>query len=224
VPGTPDTFEMFFVRHGQSTANAESVWQGQLEFPLSELGCEQARRAGVALAATGAFSGVYTSPLTRASETAGIISEELRAASGFAGEVVSLPGLIERHGGLLQGRPFEQTRAENPELIEKFRSLTEEEAWSLVGAETDSELRIRFGDAMADIWEMQSGEENPRAVVVAHGGVLRAFFREVFGAEVLPGTTRAPNASLTRILWRAPGTEPKLLELASTSHLEGLEK
>lgn len=221
---TPDIFEVFFVRHGQSTANAEGVWQGQLEFPLSGLGREQARRAGAALAATGPFSGVYTSPLARAAETAELISEELRAAAKFSGEVVALPGLTERHGGLLQGRPFEQTRAENPELIEKFRSLPEEEAWSLVGAETDHELMLRFGSAVADIREMQNGVQSPRAVVVAHGGVLRAFLRDAFGADVLPGTTRAPNASLTHVLWHGAEAKPELAGLASTAHLEDLDR
>lgn len=221
LPDNLETFEAFFVRHGQSTANAEGVWQGQLEFPLSGLGREQARRAGAALAATGGFSGIYTSPLARAAETAELISEELRAAGAFSGEVVALAGLTERHGGILQGRPFERTRAENPELIEKFRSLPEEEAWSLVGAETDGELMLRFGHALTSIHGRQDGLESPRTVVVAHGGVLRAFLRDAFGEGVLPGTVRAPNASLTRVVWRSLGT-PELLDLASTEHLEDL--
>lgn len=210
------------MRHGQSTANAEGVWQGQLEFPLSDLGREQARRAGAALADTGPFSGVYTSPLARASETAGIISGELRRSGKFEAEAVKLPGLTERHGGVLQGLPYEQTRRENPELIQKFRGLPEEEAWSLVGAETDGELMERFGSALAEIRDLHTGEQNPRAVIVAHGGVLRAFLRDAFGGEVLPGTARAPNASLTRVLWRDKYEKPELLELASTRHLDDL--
>lgn len=212
------------MRHGQSTANAEGIWQGQLEFPLSRLGREQASRAGIALAGMGSFSGLYASPLSRASETAGIISGELRRAGSFYGEAVELSGLSERHGGLLQGRPFEQTRGENPELIEKFRSLPEDEAWSLLGAETDSQLLDRFGEAVADIQKLHAGEENPRVVVVAHGGVLRAFVRETFGGDVLPGTTRAPNASLTRVYWSSLVQKPRLLALADTAHLESLEE
>lgn len=210
------------MRHGQSTANAKGVWQGQLEFPLSSLGREQARRAGVALAGMGIVSGLYTSPLARAAETAEIISGELRAAGSFSGEVVELSGLSERHGGILQGRPFEQTRSENPELIEKFRNLPEEEAWSLLGAETDGQLMARFGEALTSIREMQAEEENPRAIVVSHGGVLRAYIRDTFGGEALPGTVRAPNASLTRLYWSNPGQNPELLTLAETTHLEGL--
>lgn len=217
------SFEIVLVRHGQSTANAEGVWQGQLEFPLSGLGRAQASRAGKALASSGAVSGLYTSPLARAFETAELIRDELRSAGKFSGDLVAVPDLTERHGGLLQGRPFEQTRAENPELISKFRSLPEEEAWSLVGAETDAELMTRFGRAVSDIRSRHAGGP-ARAVIVAHGGVLRAFLRATFGGEVLPDTARAPNASLTRVAWEPHAEAPELLELASVSHLEGLEK
>ena len=58
-------------------------------------------------------------------------------------------------------------------------------------------------------------------VLVAHGGVLRAFLRSAFGEEVLPGTRRAPNASITRLRW-SPAGEPELLDLASTTHLDDL--
>src|SRR5215210_5789436 len=61
--------ELILIRHGQSTANASGVWQGQLDFPLSEEGRRQAAAAGQALKGT-RISGVYASPLSRAFETA----------------------------------------------------------------------------------------------------------------------------------------------------------
>lgn len=215
------SLQIFFIRHGQSTANAEGVWQGRLDFPLSELGKEQARLCGLALSEFGDFSSAYTSPLSRASQTAAIICRELRSAGRLEGEPTELESLTERHGGLLQGRPWAQTIEERPELIEKFRSLPEEEAWSLVGAETDADLMSRFGEAVAGIRGRHAGEQEERVVLVAHGGVLRAFLRSAFGEEMLPGTRRAPNASITRIRWDSEG-EPELLDLASTTHLDDL--
>lgn len=215
------SLQIFFIRHGQSTANAEGVWQGQLEFPLSELGREQARLCGRALSRFGDFSSVYSSPLSRASETAEIIRRELVVSGGFDGEIIELASLTERHGGILQGRPWAQTVEENPELIERFRKLPEKEAWSLVGAETDQDLMHRFGQAVAEIQRRHVGAWEERVVLVAHGGVLRAFLRSVFGEEILPGTVRAPNASITHIRWDSAG-EPKLLALASATHLDDL--
>ena len=207
-----DRQELILVRHGQSTANATGVWQGQLDFPLSELGRRQAAEAGRALRGT-KISGAYASPLLRAFETATIAVRE----AGFAGEVVPLPGLKERKGGILEGQTWAEQEARDPEFAEKFLALPEEERWTLVGAETDEEIMHRFVEALSSV--RAKHEAGDRLLIVSHGGVMRAFLRDLFGEEILPGTERAPNASLTRILWSKDGTAPELLELAATSHL-----
>ena len=61
--------EVLLIRHGQSTANASGVWQGQLDFTLSEEGRLQAAKAGRALKDK-EISGIYASPLARAFEDA----------------------------------------------------------------------------------------------------------------------------------------------------------
>src|SRR4028119_269163 len=87
----PGDQEMLLIRHAQSTANASGVWQGQLDFPLSEEGRRQAAGAGHALKGA-TISGVYASPLSRAFETAEIIARE----ATFSGEVIPMPGPAER--------------------------------------------------------------------------------------------------------------------------------
>ncbi len=204
--------EVILIRHGQSTANASGVWQGQLDFPLSELGRRQAEEAGRALQGV-ALSAVYASPLSRAFETAGILAN----AAGYEGEVITVAGLTERHGGLLQGHTWAEQEARDPEFARKFLSVPEEERWALVGAETDQEILSRFEDAISSVLARHAPAD--RLVVVSHGGVMRAYLRRHFGPEVLPGTTRAPNASITRLLVGNNGAGPRLQELASTQHL-----
>ena len=203
---------MILIRHGQSTANASSVWQGQLNFPLSEQGRLQAAHTGRALRGT-KISGVYASPLSRAFETAEIVARK----AGFSGEVVPMTGLTERHGGILEGHTWAEQEARNPTFAAKFLSLPEEERWTLVGAETDEEILARFEGAISSILQRHSGADGSLAVV-SHGGVMRAFLRNRFGSTTLPDAERAPNASITRILWES-NTTPRLLELASTTHL-----
>jgi broad specificity phosphatase PhoE len=203
---------MLLVRHGQSTANAQGIWQGQMDFPLSEEGRRQASLAGTGLSGE-RFEGLYSSPLSRAFETAEII----RDRTGFAGEVVPLGGLSERHGGILEGHTWAEQEHRNPELAEKFLALPEEERWPLVGAETDEEVIARFEAALESIRDLHPA--GSRLVVVSHGGVMRAYLREHFGPEVLPGNRRAANASITRLQWAGDGANPNLLELASTAHL-----
>jgi broad specificity phosphatase PhoE len=204
--------ELVLIRHGQSTANASGVWQGRMEFPLSDEGRSQARLAGRALAGEG-IGAIYSSPLGRALETAEIIARE----AGLPGPVVPVDGLTERAGGILEGKTWAEQEELNPELAKKFLSIPEEERWTLVGAETDEEVLARFERALAGILARHPGGE--RVVVVSHGGAMRAFLRDRFGPDVLPGAQRAPNASLTRVAWGPDGAGPDLLELASTDHL-----
>lgn len=207
----PSSQEILLVRHGQSTANARGIWQGQLDFPLSEEGRKQARLAGLALAGE-TFEGLYSSPLSRAFETATIMGKR----ADFAGEVIPIRGLSERHGGILEGYTWNEQERRNPELAKKFLAIPEEERWALVGAETDDEVIARFGEAISSICGRHP--EGSRIVIVSHGGVMRAFLREFFGPDVLPGSQRAANASLTRMLWG--DEEPRLLEVADTRHLD----
>ena len=206
----PELQELLLVRHGQSTANAKGIWQGQMEFPLSERGRAQASLAGHGLSRE-PFEGLYSSPLSRAFETAEII----RDRAGFAGEVVPVEGLSERNGGILEGHTWAEQEQRNPELAKKFLAIPEEERWALVGAETDEEVIARFEEALSSIRALHPG--GSRIVVVSHGGVMRTFLRERFGPGVLPGAQRAANASITRLQWGEMG--PRLLEVASTAHL-----
>jgi broad specificity phosphatase PhoE len=206
----PELQELLLVRHGQSTANAKGIWQGQMEFPISERGRVQAGLAGRGLSGE-PFEGVYSSPLSRAFETAEIIRDRAR----FAGEVVPVDGLSERHGGILEGHTWAEQEQRNPELAKKFLAIPEEERWALVGAETDEEVIARFEEALSSIRVLHPG--GSRIVVVSHGGVMRAFLRERFGPGVLSGAQRAANASITRLQWGERG--PRLLEVASTAHL-----
>ena len=206
----PELQELLLVRHGQSTANAKGIWQGQMEFPLSERGRVQAGLAGRGLSGE-PFEGVYSSPLSRAFETAEIIRDRAR----FAGEVVPVEGLSERHGGIFEGHTWAVQEQRNPELAKKFLAIPEEERWALVGAETDEEVFARFEEALSSIRALHPG--GSRIVVVSHGGAMRAFLRERFGPGVLPGAQRAANASITRMQWGERG--PRLLEVASTAHL-----
>lgn len=211
MPESTNSKEIILIRHGQSTANADGVWQGKLDFPLSDAGREQARSAGEALAHE-TLDAFYSSPLSRAFETAEIVARE----AGFVGEIIPMDGLIERGGGAFEGNTWPEREREMPDLVAKFRSVPEEEAWSIIGAETDEEILVRFSAAISDI--LASHSPGSRVVIVAHGGVMRAFLRDLFGENVLSGGDRAENASITRIEWPDDG-EPRLTKLADTRHL-----
>ena len=202
---------MLLIRHGESTANESGIWQGQMDFPLSEEGRSQASKVAKALADV-RLDGIYSSPLSRAFETAEVIAWK----TNFPGGVVPIEDLSERRGGLLEGTTRAEREARDPELAKRFLSLPEEERWALVGAESDEQILHRFERAISGIRARHPS--GARVVVVSHGGVMRAFLRDHFGPGVLPGAERAPNASITRVEWDGGG-RPRLMELASTKHL-----
>jgi broad specificity phosphatase PhoE len=183
-----------------------------MEFPLSEKGRAQATLAGQALA-NKKLDAIYSSPLSRAFETAKIIAREV----GFRGEVIPVTELMERRGGLLEGTTQEEREARNPELMKKFLSIPEEERWTLVGAETDEEVLARFEVGISKIRERHGTGD--RIAVVSHGGAMRAFLRDLFGPEMLSGDQRVPNTSITSIEWSPDGSNSRLLALASIAHL-----
>ena len=65
---------VYLVRHGQSRANVERVFSnGRVDLPLTDEGREQARRAARWLGGRG-IRHVFSAPLLRARETAGILA------------------------------------------------------------------------------------------------------------------------------------------------------
>ena len=89
------------VRHGQSQWNLENRFTGWVDVPLTDLGREEARKAGIALRETGiVFTKAYTSELQRAQDTLAIILDVLGQT-----EVPTERdrALNERHYGDLQG-------------------------------------------------------------------------------------------------------------------------
>lgn len=93
--------KIVFVRHGQSEYNLENRFTGWTDSDLSEQGKKEARQAGSVLRSNGfAFDAAYSSVLTRAIRTMGIILDEL----GLLWIPIEKSWrLNERHYGALQG-------------------------------------------------------------------------------------------------------------------------
>ncbi len=90
--------KLILIRHGQSLWNAEDRFTGWVDVPLTDLGREEARRAGERLKGV-PFEVAYTSVLTRAQETLRIVLETL----GAQVPIIRDQALNERHYGDLQG-------------------------------------------------------------------------------------------------------------------------
>ncbi|EHK86857.1 phosphoglyceromutase [Saccharomonospora azurea] len=98
---------LVLLRHGQSTWNAENLFTGWVDVPLSEQGETEARRGGELLVEANLLPDVvHTSLLRRAISTANIA---LDAADRHWIDVRRDWRLNERHYGALQGKDKKQT-------------------------------------------------------------------------------------------------------------------
>ena len=98
--------KLVLVRHGQSLWNLEDRFTGWIDVPLTDLGREEARKAGERLQGL-AFQVAYTSMLTRAQETLAIMLDVL----GQRPPIIRDEALNERHYGDLQGLNKARTAA-----------------------------------------------------------------------------------------------------------------
>ncbi len=165
----PYPHRIIFVRHGETSYNAESRLQGQRDIPLDDKGREQANAAGRALRgaladelarldAVGAF---YASPLIRARET----MEIARAVMGFEPERYRLSSTLkELTFGDWEGLTW-------PEV----------EARDLAGAKAREADKWNFAPPRGESYAMLVERLRPwlaaregECFVASHGGVARA--------------------------------------------------
>ncbi|MFZ4896526.1 2,3-bisphosphoglycerate-dependent phosphoglycerate mutase [Plantibacter sp. Mn2098] len=109
---------LLLLRHGQSVANAQGLFTGVTDSPLSTIGIREAQRAALMIEEAG-FSDliVYTSELSRAKDTAAIIAQSVRTRP-----VTADWRLNERNYGALTGQTKTQVmRAVGPEQFRAWR-------------------------------------------------------------------------------------------------------
>ena len=92
---------LILIRHGFSTANATHRFAGHSDFPLSEIGHEQAKLAAEYLFANEKIDKIYASDLSRAYQTA------VPTAEKFGLPVIPEPRLREIYAGAWEGMLFD---------------------------------------------------------------------------------------------------------------------
>lgn len=174
---------VLLVRHGESTWNAQSRWQGQADPPLSQLGERQAEEAADRLAEIASITAVWTSDLARARRTAELIASRLGV-----GRVREEPRLRERDVGSWSGLTREEIEDRWPGYLAARRAPPDFEG--------DTELLAR---TRAGLLAAVDGTGSGDVLVVTHGGVVRTIERSL-GA--MPD--RLPNLAGRWILAATP--------------------
>ena len=134
---------IYIMRHGQTDKNQAKLLQGRSDVPLNEIGVAEAKAAGEWLQQQGiAFDRVYASPMTRAVQTAGIVT---------GGQtVITDERLLEMDYGPYEGMDLTNPA---PEIITFFRDFVNNPAPE--GMEPLSDVVKRMGDFLEDLEGME---------------------------------------------------------------------
>ncbi len=148
---------IYFVRHGLSEANVARIMAGsEYETPLTDVGKEQAKKAGQALKDKG-IQLVVASPMGRTMETAELICEQI----GYdKSKIIKNELLVERGLGHYDGSPYE-----------KYQSDVEENKVIMEGLESFEDFYLRVKKAFAWL----ESQDVDTILVVSHGATGRMF-------------------------------------------------
>lgn len=149
---------LYLVRHGETDWNRDRRIQGRTDIPLNSEGRRQAAATG-ALLARHRWDALYTSPLSRAFETADIIAAQLALSPPIA-----VPELVERNYGAVEGMTAAEVDATYPPGTD------------VPGRESPADVVARALPALLSIAERHAAQ---RVIVVAHGGLIRAILGAV---------------------------------------------
>ncbi|UQS87028.1 2,3-bisphosphoglycerate-dependent phosphoglycerate mutase [Nicoliella spurrieriana] len=179
------------MRHGESLANANNVFTGWNDVPLTTAGIGQAHAAGQKIRATGIrFSDVHTSFLIRAIDTANIVLDEIEQA--YIMEHKSWR-LNERHYGALRGQNkqavkqrvgverFNQWRRSFNTVPPLLSAHDHDERYTSIGVTEPlgESLRMAY-DRIMPYWVDSIAPrllDHHNQLVVAHGSTIRALIK-----------------------------------------------
>ena len=155
--------EMYFIRHGESAGNKENRFRGRYDFPLNENGIRQAKALRDTLREI-PFDAIYSSPLSRALQTAQILANNQM-------EVTIDQGFINISLGEWENTPKETVKQKYPDLWQLW--LTQPEKLSFPGMETLAEVQQR---SFRRVMELVQKHQEGRIAVVTHRAVLKPLF------------------------------------------------
>lgn len=196
------------IRHGETSWNVDTRFQGQIDIDLNPKGQWQAEQLAHSLAEETELSALYSSDLRRAHATAQAVAQRLRLP------VQIDAGLRERHGGVFQGRTLTEMDQHDADLARRWR--TREVDFRPEGGESLRDFYERSIAAWARVAARHPGQT---VAVVAHGGVLDCLYRAATGLTLeAPRTWKIANASVSRLLFHGEGFA--LMGWGDTQHLE----
>ncbi|MCI3240053.1 bifunctional RNase H/acid phosphatase [Streptomyces spinosisporus] len=206
--GAPATFVL--LRHGETPLTPQKRFSGSggTNPSLSDVGREQAERAGAALARRGTIQAVVASPLARTRETAEIVARHLGL------EVSIEEGLRETDFGAWEGLTFGEVRERYPDDLNRW--LADPTAEPTGGGESFAATGARIEATREKLVAAYAGRT---VLLVSHVTPIKTFVQLALGAP--PAALfrmELSAAALSAVAYYADGNASVRL-FNDTSHL-----
>jgi len=201
---------VYLIRHGQTAWNREEVFRGRADIPLNDTGRKEALLTGQYLRGVKVGS-VYSSPLSRAVETAEAIARHQGK------EVQILDGLIDIDFGRWQGVSHEGVRERYGELYRQWKDTPH--LVRFPGGESLEEVRER---ALREIHEAIQTHAVETLVMVSHRVVNKVVICGLLGLDNSHFWEIGQDTGCINILEFGEGFT--LRRLNDTSHLVSIEE
>ena len=162
---------IYLVRHGQTAWNKEEIFRGRTDVPLNEAGLREASLAAEYFRGM-EVQAIYSSPLSRAWQTAQKIGEVVRR------EVIPLDGINDMSFGTWEGQLLRDVQKNDSERYNQWR-----EAPHLVripGGESLDEVRVR---AMAALEEVIRSHAGASVILVSHRVINKVLICGILGLD-----------------------------------------
>ncbi|NLI70489.1 MAG: histidine phosphatase family protein [Firmicutes bacterium] len=191
--------QIWLVRHASTSAQEEGRLQGQLDFPLSARGKEEAAKLAARLKNEVEFSRIFSSNLKRARDTAVLIAREGKKEL----EINYLPLLREYGWGVFEGLTWEEVAFIYPEQYRKIKR----NYWRtyIPGRESRRGFisRVRALGRRVEYF--------PRAekaiLLVTHARLINAFITHMIGGDLNQKWLYSPQPASISVLERKPATK-----------------
>ena len=167
--------KLYFVRHGETDWNKARRIQGQVDIPLNEFGRSLARKTAKGLYDI-PFAVCYTSPMSRAKETAQLLLE------GRDVPVIIDDRIIEMRFGVYEGKCCSK---KGWELPDNFRYFFSDPVKYLAPEDGESfaDVKKRTGDFLDDLYHKEEYNDS-NILITTHGVALAGLLNNIKGLSL----------------------------------------
>lgn len=152
---------IYLIRHCEAMGNHKRLFQGSTDCDISEIGAVQLKYLKERFMDL-KLDAVYSSPLLRAQKTAEAVSY------GKGLEIITRKNLAELHGGVVEGKPFQEAFNAIPGLADAWNNHPQD--FAPEGGEAMRDAYVRIYD---EIMALVHANRDKTIAAATHGGVLR---------------------------------------------------